>query len=297
MTDPRPLYEAKPGMPLYVDRAIYAPLGKRTESRKLREHIHVPARSGRAWSVYAGEICRISLPEGSQVADFDLWNLHNPRERFWSGRTKQLHSAHMTAFDRFWSCLPFLRPLATVLDESVRYGIDADGGGCHDLLGTRCDPYVHKLLNGDSFDLCCHSNLTRAVIPYGLTEYDIHDNLNMFQVTGLTRDGRYFVKPSPAKKGDYFEFLAEIDLLCAISACPHGDLSVPMWGPNAGDPATTCRPLAIDIYEVAPDLLKAWSPATAVDYMGVHGLEYPERAAQRHDHVGKERVSIERERS
>jgi uncharacterized protein len=297
MTDHRPLYEAKPGMPLYVDRAIYAPLGKRTESRKLREHIHVPARSGRAWSVYAGEICRISLPEGSQVADFDLWNLHNPRERFWSGRTKQLHSAHMTAFDRFWSCLPFLRPLATVLDESVHYGIDADGGGCHDLLGTRCDPYVHKLLNGDAFDLCCHSNLTRAVIPYGLTEYDIHDNLNMFQVTGLTRDGRYFVKPSPAKKGDYFEFLAEIDLLCAISACPHGDLSVPMWGPNAGDPATTCRPLAIDLYAVAPELLEKWSPASAVDYMGVHGLEYPERAAQRHDHVGKERVSIERRHS
>jgi uncharacterized protein len=178
----------------------------------------------------------------------------------------------------------------------VHYGVDADGAGCHDLLGTRCDPYVHKLLNGDSFDLCCHSNLTRAVIPYGLTEYDIHDNLNMFQVTGLTRDGRYFVKPSPARKGDYFEFLAEIDLLCAISACPHGDLSVPMWGPNAGDPATTCRPLAIDIYTVSTTLLRGWSPARAVDYMGVHGLDYPERSAQLHEHVGAERVSVERRR-
>ena len=278
MTEPRPLYEAKPGMPLYVDPAIYAPLGERVDARATKEHIVVPRRSGKAWTVRAGEICRISLPEGPQVADLDLWNLHNPRERFWSGRTKQLHSAHMTTFDRFWSCLPFLRPLATVVNETVRYGIDADGAGCHDLLGTRCDPYVHKLLNGEEFDLCCHSNLTRAVIPWHLTEYDIHDNLNMFQVTGLTRDGRYFVKPSPAKKGDYFEFLAEIDLLCAISACPHGDLSVPMWGPDAGDPAITCRPLAIDVYTVDPVLLAAWKPPRAVDYEGVHGLAYPERS-------------------
>jgi uncharacterized protein len=277
MSTPRPLYEAKPGMPLYVDRSIYAPLGEQLDKRTLKEHIHVPPRSGKAWTVLAGEVCRVSLPEGPQVADLDIWSLHNPRERFWSGRTKQLHSAHMTTFDRFWSCLPFLRPLATVVNETVRYGIDADGAGCHDLLGTRCDPYVHKLLNGEEFDLCCHSNLTRAVIPFRLNEYDIHDNLNMFQVTGLTPDGRYFVKPSPAKKGDYFEFLAEIDLLCAISACPHGDLSVPMWGPNAGDPATTCRPLAIDVYTLAPELLHAWRPARAVAYHGVHALRYPER--------------------
>jgi uncharacterized protein YcgI (DUF1989 family) len=99
----------------------------------------------------------------------------------------------------------------------------------------------------------------------------------MFQVTGLTRDGRYFGKPCPAKKGDFFEFMAEIDILCAISACPHGDLSVQMWGPEAGDPETTCRPLAIDIYEVPPAMLSGWRSPEAADYHGQHGLAYPER--------------------
>jgi len=290
MSEPKPLYEAKPGMPLYVDRALYGRFGERTGERTLREHIIVPRRSGRAWRVFAGEICRVSLPEGPQVGDLNMWNLHNPRERFWSGRTKQLHSAHMTTFDRFWSCLPFLRPLATIVGETVRYGIDADGAGCHDLLGTRCDPYVHKLLNGDSFDFCCHSNLTRAVIAYGLNEYDIHDNLNMFQVTGLTREGRYYAKPSPARQGDYFEFLAEIDLLCAISACPHGDLSVPMWGPDAGDPETTCRPLAVDVYQLAPGLLDGWAQPRVADYAGVHGLEYPERGSDARADAGAART-------
>jgi hypothetical protein len=179
--------------------------------------------------VRAGQLCRIVAVEGPQVVDFNAWNLHNPRERFWAARTKQLHSAHMRVFDRFWSCLPYLRPMATVTGDSVAYGIDEDGAGCHDLLGTRCDPYVHKMLTGEELDVCCHSNLVRAVAPYRLCESDVHDVLNIFQVTGLTEDGhQYFVKPCPARKGDYFEFFAEIDLLCAISTCPHGDMTIPI---------------------------------------------------------------------
>ena len=274
---PRVLYEPKAGMPLYVDRELYGKIGNQTEGRKLAERHIVGKRSGKAWSVRAGQICRVVLIEGPQIADLNIWNLHNPREHFWSGRTKQLHSAHLTTFDRFWSTLPYLRPLATITNETVQYGIDADGAGCHDILGTRCDPYVHKLLNNEEWDLCCHSNLTRAVIPYKLTEFDIHDNLNMFQVTGLTHEGRYFVKPCPAKTGDFFEFFAEIDLLCAISACPHGDLSVQVWGPDAGDPEATCRPLGIEVYNVPADLLRGWQPPKPVDYAGQHGLRYRER--------------------
>ena len=126
--------------------------------------------------------------------------------------------------------------MLTITRETIQYGVDDDGGRCHDLLGSRCDPYVTKLLMGETFDFNCHANLTRAVLPWHLNESDVHDVLNIFQVTGLDADGRYFMKASPARKGDYFEFLAEIDLLCAISTCPGGDLSVPLWGPEAGDP-------------------------------------------------------------
>ena len=164
---------------------------------------------------------------------------------------------------------------ATITNETIRYGEDADGGRCHDLLGSRCDPYVTKLLTGDSFDFSCHSNLTRAILPYRLTEHDVHDVLNIFQVTGLNRDGRYFMKASPAKRGDFFEFFAEIDLLCAISTCPGGDLSVPLWGPEAGDPLPTCRPLGVEVYQPAPTLLTGWQPPQPADYAGNHGMAMP----------------------
>ena len=104
----------------------------------------------------------------------------NPRERFWAARTRQLHASHVSTFDRLWSCLPYLRPLATIIGDSLSdYGVDQYGGRCHDLLGTRCDPYVNTMLTGDSYDFHCHSNLTRAVLPFGLTEFDVHDVINV----------------------------------------------------------------------------------------------------------------------
>jgi len=261
-----------------VDRAFYGRLAA-DPGRTLVERFVAPRRSGRAWVVRAGQIFRIVAVEGSQVADLNVWSLANPRERFWASRTRQLHQAHLSTFDRLWSCLPYLRPLLTITADTIQYGIDEDGAGCHDLLGTRCDPYVHKLLNGEEFDLCCHSNLVRAVRGFGLAESDVHDVLNVFQVTGLTADGRYFVKPSPARRGDYFECFAEIDVLCAISVCPHGDLSVPVWGPDAADALTVCRPLGVEIWQPDPALLRGWRPLPVSDYHGSHALRGPEDAS------------------
>ena len=272
MAAPRVIYEPKPGSPIEVDRGFYDRLSRQTAGQAPVERFTVPPRTGRAWPVRAGEIFRIVAVEGPQVADLNVWNLGNPRERFWAARTKQLHRAHVTTYDRLWSCLPYLRPMLTITGDTIQYGRDSDGAGCHDLLGTRCDPYVHKMLNGEEFDLCCHSNLVRAVAPHRLTELDVHDVLNVFQVTGLTVDDRYFVKASPAKQGDFLEFFAEIDVLCAISTCPHGDLSVQMWGDDAGDPLTTCRPLGVEIRRPDPALLRGWRSPEVSDYRGDHGL-------------------------
>ncbi len=140
------------------------------------------------------------------------------------------------------------------------------------LLGTRCDPYVNRMLTGEDFDFHCHSNRTRAIAPHGLTEFDVHDVLNVFQCTGLNLNDQYFMKACPAKKGDYLEFFAEIDLLCALSTCPGGDLSLPMWGPDARDPLEVCRPLGVEVYRLAPQMLDGWSSPEVPPYRGLHGM-------------------------
>lgn len=229
----------------------------------------VAPRSGHAWPVKAGQVCRLVVVEGPQVADLNAWNLNNPKERFWAARTRQLHGPHVSTYDRLWSCLPYLRPMLTITHETIQYGLDSDGGGCHDLLGSRCDPYGHKLLTGHETDCTCHTNLTKAIHPFSLNEEDVHDVLNVFQITGITRPGnKCFVKASPARKGDYFEFFAEIDLLCAVSACPQGDLSTPTTGPDAGR-TPRCYPIGIEVFDVDPALLRGWRSPEPVAFDGL----------------------------
>ncbi|MGC0249842.1 urea carboxylase-associated family protein [Pseudactinotalea sp. Z1748] len=266
-------YQSDPGGPLDADRELYRRIGEEQDGRELVDSFVVPIRSGRAWRVPAGHVCRIVTIEGPQVADLNLWNAHDPRERMWASRTRQLQAAHVSVFDRLWSTLPFLRPMATITGDSLAgYGTDAEGGRVHDLLGTRCDPYVSQMLNGVGFDYHCHSNLTRAIRPWHLTEFDVHDVLNVFQCTGLNDDDEYFMKSSPARNGDYFEFFAEIDLLAAVSTCPGGDLSVPMFGPDAGDAESVCRPLGIEVHKAHTGVLQGWEPPQPADYGGGHGL-------------------------
>ncbi|WP_216213346.1 DUF1989 domain-containing protein [Amycolatopsis aidingensis] len=262
------------GGALDVDRELYRRIAA-AERTPVSEFV-LPIRSGLAWEVPAGHLCRIVAIEGPQVGDLNIWNRHNPRERLWASRTRQLQGAHVSTFDRLWSTLPYLRPLVTITGDSLEgYGVDADGGRVHDLLGTRCDPYVNRMLTGADFDFHCHSNLVRAVLPFGLTEFDVHDVLNVFQCTGLNAQDRYFMRACPARAGDHFEFFAEQDLLCALSTCPGGDLSVPMWGPHARDPIEVCRPLGVEVHRPDPAALAGWSPPAVAAYAGGHGLGFP----------------------
>ena len=309
---PQPAYLAPSNSPIYRDPALLRRVAEATDSRNCTLSFTLSPRSGRAWVVPAGSVCRITTSQGPQVGDLNIWNVHNPRERFWAARTRQIHSSHVKVGDRLWSCLPFLRPLVTVIGDSIgargsrdegggdgktgyaNGGVDEWGGRCHDLLGTRCDPYVNKLLTttvneahevvaeGQEYDFHCHSNLTRAVLPFGLTEYDVHDVLNVFQVTGLDKDGKYFMQTCPAEKGDYFELLAEVDVLLALSTCPGGDLSA--WGWSEGQSMLDCcRPLAVEVFQITDEsILQGWTPPTPSNYGGMHGIKVPVGEAEAH---------------
>ncbi|KAL7627998.1 hypothetical protein AAE478_002194 [Parahypoxylon ruwenzoriense] len=279
---PKPAYLPVTGSPLTVDKDLYASIS--SAPRVLLEEFVLPIRSGRAWKAPAGSIVRISTPEGPQVGDLNIWNAHNPRERFWASRTKQLHASHVSTYDRLWSCLPYMRPLVTIVGDSLSwYGVDETGGRVHDLLGTRCDGYISSVLTrgaGKGYDFHCHSNLTRAVLPFGLNEGDVHDVINIFQVTGLDEQGRYFMNPCPAQKDDYIEFLAEQDVLMALSTCPGGDLS--LWGFGAScekEMIKCCRPLRVQVFRLEDEGFlrrSGWTPAEPAPYKGLHGMLVPE---------------------
>jgi len=238
------------------------------------ETVTVPPRDGRAFRVPAGHLFRIVSVEGPQVGDLNLWNAADPRERFFSGKTRQLHATHVSTGDRLWSCLPFLRPMATIVHDSLAwYGWDADGAGVHDVIGTRCDPYTNHRLTGADYDRCCHSNLTRALaealgVPLAEAEPHVHDVLNVFMCTGFSRDThQYFMKASPVRPGDYLDLFAEIDLLAALSTCPGGDC-----GSGHSDDSAACFPLLVEILKPADGALDGWRSPEPAGYGGGHGV-------------------------
>ncbi len=243
----------------------------RSQARKVSEVVVQP-REGGCFRAGAGQFFRITSVEGPQVGDLNLWAANDLSERFFSGKTRALHGTHVGTGDRLWSCLPYLRPMATIVEDTLDwYGFDQYGGGVHDVIGTRCDPYTHRLLSGGEYHHCCHSNLTRALagetgLPVTEAEGHVHDVLNVFMCTGFRRDtGQYFMKASPVRPGDYIEFLAEIDLLGALSACPGGDCS----STHSSD-AAACFPLLVEVFEPADGALRGWSSPEPNGYSRRH---------------------------
>jgi uncharacterized protein len=239
----------------------------RARMRQIDEVI-VPPREGRAFRAQRGYVFRILSVEGPQVGDLNLWNAHDLSERFFSGKTRALHATHVTTGHCLWSSLPSLRPLATIIRDTLDwYGFDADGGGVHDVIGTRCDPYTHRLLSGGDYHHCCHSNLTRALaaatgLSMHAAEAHVHDVLNVFMCTGFTRHThQYFMKASPVRPGDMIEFFAEIDLIGALSACPGGDC-----GSAHSSDAQACYPLRIEIFAPPEGALDDWPEAARSGY-------------------------------
>lgn len=268
----------KPPVVVYPNGTLPPPdmamLSRARENLMLVSELTVPPRDARAFEVPAGHFFRIVSIKGAQVGDLNLWNAHDLAEKFFSGKTRALHATHVGKGDRLWSTLPFLRPMATITEDTLGwYGFDADGGGIHDVIGTRCDPYTNRLLSGGDYHYCCHSNLTRALAAArGMNVRDaellVHDVLNVFMCTGFTHDThQYFMKASPVRPGDFLEFFAEIDLLAALSACPGGDC-----GATHSSDSAKCYPLKVEIYRPAPGSLDGWQRPQPGAYPRTHGL-------------------------
>ncbi|HCK17583.1 MAG TPA: hypothetical protein DHW36_03630 [Thalassospira sp.] len=238
----------------------FATLAEFKASMKKSEEVIVPPRDARTFRVPKGHFFRIVSVDGAQVGDLNLWNAENLQERFFSGKTRALHRTHVTTGDRLWSNMPYLRSMALISEDTLDwYGFDDDGGSVHDVIGTRCDPFTNRLLSGQDYHHCCHSNLCRALSAetgMSMQEADhyVHDVLNVFMCTGFTKDThQYFMKASPVRPGDYIEMFAEIDLLGNLSTCPGGDCST---GHSSDEAA--CYPLKVEIYETDPALQEKW---------------------------------------
>jgi uncharacterized protein YcgI (DUF1989 family) len=226
---------------------FYIELSKKRSVFELIERSEIPAQSGKAFSVKAGEVFRIIQTEGPQIGDVWIFNKNNTSEKF-MGHTTFLHEgAYLSQYSQLWSCMPHVRPLATVLIEHSGNPELPENFHNHVVLGGHCTENQWEMLTGIKGHNSCHANGIQAVAPFGLSEQDIlHDNFMVFQPSFIRPDGSGDSVPSQSKPGDYIEFYADMDLIVAISACPVGDYSVPISEPDK----IVTRPLGFESYAV-----------------------------------------------
>ena len=201
---------------------------------KLVEEIHIPREHARAFQVRADQTMRLIEIEGLQCADVAIFNTHNYRETYDPTVSYLLNSRQETGNAKtlkyLYSRPPNMDLMFTITDDKVATNWTLSGG--------RCNRRTYELQGIEGYHRNCQDNLAEAIAPFGLTSLDVPDVFNAWMDVEYP-DGRYKIGSAPAVRGDYIDFLAHMDCLVAISACP-SDLS-----PQAGG---VTKPLKVEIY-------------------------------------------------
>lgn len=201
-------------------------------TRKLVRELLVPASGSAAFEISKGQVLRVIEIEGPQVGDFNAFNLHNFRERLDAPLSAALNSS-FRRFTKMYTNEARGRLMFTVVDDPT---------GVHYLSGSHCTTLHYETIHGIKGHANCYDLLAEAVKPYGLTHYDVHGVFNFFMNVFYDENGRMTIKAPVAKKGDYMDIRAEMDVLAAIVACP-GDIN-----PTNGEDRVP-KPLKIEIYQ------------------------------------------------
>ena len=188
----------------------------------------VPGREGGAWLVERGQHIRFTDVEGGAIGDFVSFNAHQLSERFSQARTKANQGKFLLDVgDRLYT-----------RDNSTLLVIDEDTYGIHDLQYGMCSAWVFENFqdkdyhgfSGDSMSVGgplgtpsfgCYEVLQRALADWPIEPQNIPDPINLFQTLDYDCDkGTFKLVDGRSQPGDYIYFVAEMDVLCALSACP-----------------------------------------------------------------------------
>jgi uncharacterized protein YcgI (DUF1989 family) len=168
-------------------------------------------RTGTSLLLKQNQRLRIIDPLGKQVSDLAAYNAADIRETLSNGRTfDYAGKIYLTTGDKLYSNRS--NPLLSIVEDTV---------GRHDFLMTPCSSDTFRLRYPDQEPHHgCFGNLAFALERYGIEKDGIPSPFNCFMnvpVDGVT--GKMRIEAPLSKAGDYVDFVAEMDLIVAITAC------------------------------------------------------------------------------
>jgi uncharacterized protein YcgI (DUF1989 family) len=173
--------------------------------------VEIPARHGAAVEVKRGQVLRVIDVDGEQVGDLVCFNRHDLGEAYSPQNT--------VLFNR--TIYPKIGALLVSNSGRPMMRLIADTVGVHDLICGSCsDEYYRNRLDHHDSHRSCRRNLTEAMALWGVAPEDIPFSFNVFMRWPVQPDGAVIPMTAPSRAGDYADFLAEMDVIAANSACP-----------------------------------------------------------------------------
>jgi uncharacterized protein len=177
----------------------------------------VPARSGKAFPLAAGQTVKVINTLGQQVVD--TWAFAQ------ADLTELMSMEHTRAtlcriFPKVGDTLMTnrRRPILTVAEDT--------SPGVHDTIIAACDRYRYEELGCKAYHDNCTDNLKAALAELGLTPPETPSPFNLFMNIPVTADGSVSFEAPVCKVGDYIALRAEMDCIVAFSACPQDMLPI-----------------------------------------------------------------------
>ena len=157
-----------------------------------------------------GDVLRVIDPLGQQVADLFAFRDGDASCSLSSGRSiDYAGKIYLSSGDVLWS--NDSRPMFTILRDDVRR---------HDFLLTPCSQEMFEILyRHRGHHPSCFENLKNAFAPFGIDASRIGSTFNIFMLVEIDPNGSVTVKVPLSKPGDSLELRAEMDLVCALTAC------------------------------------------------------------------------------
>jgi len=193
------------------DRRRVAETGRDPVAGKIIETIEIAARHGAAVEVKRGQVVRVIDVDGAQVGDLVCFNRHDLGECYSPQNTVLFNR---TVYPKVGALLVSNRgrPMMRLVADTV---------GVHDLICGSCsDEYYRNRLDHHEPHRSCRGNLAEAVAPWGVAPRDIPFSFNVFMRWPVQPDGAVVPMAAPSGADDYADFLAEMDVVVANSACP-----------------------------------------------------------------------------
>lgn len=171
----------------------------------------VPARQGRAVRLRKGQTLRIVNTHGTQVCDFWVFNA--------TAINEFLSMEHLRAYVDRVNPLPG-DPMITNHRRPIMTFTKDTSPGVHDTLIAPCDIHRYRNLGVQGYHDSCSDNVRLAMRAIGLTIREVPGSLNLWMNIPFDEQGRIQWLPTVSKPGDCVEFVAEMDCVAVMSACP-----------------------------------------------------------------------------